>query len=59
METLYVELGERSYPIHIGPGLLRRLPLLFAECDVAPDHPLFIVTDEHVNQRYGSDVNSF
>lgn len=59
METLYVELGERSYPIHIGPGLLSRLPSLLAECDIAPDHPLFIVTDEHVNQRYGGDVQQF
>src|SRR3990167_9128930 len=28
METLRVELGERSYPIHIGSGLLDRLPSL-------------------------------
>lgn len=28
METLRVELGERSYPIYIGSGLLERLPSL-------------------------------
>jgi 3-dehydroquinate synthase len=28
MRTLTVELGERSYPIHIGPGLLDRADLL-------------------------------
>ena len=28
MQTLKVELGERSYPIHIGEGLLDRLELL-------------------------------
>jgi 3-dehydroquinate synthase len=28
MRTLNVELGERSYPIHIGPGLLDRAELL-------------------------------
>ena len=28
MQTLKVELGERSYPIHIGEGLLDRLDLL-------------------------------
>ena len=28
MDTLHVDLGERSYPIHIGSGLLDRLPSL-------------------------------
>jgi len=28
MRTLNVELGERSYPIHVGPGLLERTELL-------------------------------
>ena len=28
MQTLSVELGERAYPIHIGPGLLARADLL-------------------------------
>jgi len=28
MKTLYVELGDRRYPIHIGPGLLGRPELL-------------------------------
>lgn len=28
MKTLYVELGERRYPIHIGPGLLTQRELL-------------------------------
>ncbi len=28
MRTLQVELGERSYPIHIGPGLLKRAELI-------------------------------
>ncbi len=28
MQTLTVELGERSYPIHIGPGLLGRADLI-------------------------------
>lgn len=28
MKTLYVELGDRRYPIHIGPGLLDRPELL-------------------------------
>lgn len=28
MQTLTVDLGERSYPIHIGPGLLKRADLV-------------------------------
>jgi len=28
MKTLYVELGDRRYPIHIGPGLLTQRELL-------------------------------
>jgi 3-dehydroquinate synthase len=28
MQTLSVDLGDRTYPIHIGPGLLRRADLL-------------------------------
>ena len=28
METLTVELGSRSYPIHIGSGILGRMELL-------------------------------
>ena len=34
MKTLYVELGDRRYPIHIGPGLLGRPELL---------RPIFLV----------------
>jgi 3-dehydroquinate synthase len=45
MESLTVRLGDRSYPIHIGPGLLRRADLIvphLAQPRVA------IVTDTHV-----------
>ena len=28
MQTLTVDLGDRSYPIHIGPGLLDRADLI-------------------------------
>jgi 3-dehydroquinate synthase len=31
MRTLTVELGEHSYPIHIGPGMLRRADLLLGK----------------------------
>ncbi|HEY0975460.1 MAG TPA: 3-dehydroquinate synthase [Solimonas sp.] len=48
MHTLEVELGSRSYPIHIGPGLLSRPDLL------APvrNRPLRLVTDNHVAPHY-------
>lgn len=56
METLYVKLGERSYPIHIGPGLLDRLPQYLSERDVKPADPLWMITDTHVDGHYGEKV---
>jgi 3-dehydroquinate synthase len=50
MKTLNVDLGSRSYPIHIGPGLLERAELL---------HPLLrgqrlvVVTNETVAPLHG------
>ncbi len=41
-----VELGSRSYPIHIGPGLIDRAGVLVA--DRLPGARVAIVTDEHV-----------
>jgi 3-dehydroquinate synthase len=43
LRTLHVELGERSYPIHIGPGLLDRRELL--QPHLGAGRP-FIVTSE-------------
>lgn len=54
--TLHVDLGERSYPIHIAADLLSNLPSLLAARDVTTQHPLFVVTDENVDAHYGSDV---
>ncbi len=48
MHTLQVHLGDRSYPIHIGPGLLAQGKLL-AE---ARGRPLRLVTDENVAPHY-------
>ena len=48
MQTLTVQLGSRSYPIHIGPGLLRQSSLL-AELRGSP---LKVITDEHVAAHY-------
>lgn len=57
METLYVKLGERSYPIYIGPGILEHLPRLLAERGIESAHPLFVVTDEQVDTHYGETVH--
>ena len=46
---LIVDLGERSYPIRIGAGLLGRSGLLDA---YVPGKQAFIVTNEAVKQRY-------
>lgn len=48
MHTLNVELGSRSYPILIGPGLLQRPESL----DMARGRPLRLITDENVAPHY-------
>lgn len=50
-DPLRVELGERSYPIHIGPGLLPRLGALIE--GLVPSKRVVIVTDETVYGLYG------
>lgn len=49
MQTLNVALGERSYPIHIGPGLLARSELLAA---VLPTPRVAIVSNTVVAPLY-------
>jgi 3-dehydroquinate synthase len=49
MKTLYVPLGERSYPIHIGPGLLDRADLLAPHL---PGKQVLIVSNEVVAPLY-------
>lgn len=49
MQTLRVELGERSYPIHIGAGLLARAELIL---DRAPRKKVAIVTNTTVAPLY-------
>ena len=48
-EDLVVDLGERSYPIRIGRGLLGRPGLLDA---YVPANQAFVVTNEAVRDRY-------
>ncbi|USG63508.1 3-dehydroquinate synthase [Brevibacillus ruminantium] len=51
-EILRVELGERSYPIIIGEGLLQQAATLLQEGGIAGGTRLFIITDENVAPRY-------
>ncbi|HXH03320.1 MAG TPA: 3-dehydroquinate synthase [Candidatus Competibacteraceae bacterium] len=49
MRTLNVELGERSYPIHIGPGLLGRADLLRP---YIPGREVLVVSNETIAPLY-------
>jgi 3-dehydroquinate synthase len=49
VETIVVALGNRSYPIHIGAGLLERRDLLAASISA---HQILVVTNEIVAPHY-------
>ena len=51
MKTLTVALGERSYPIHIGPGLLSDTALVRS---VLPGRQIAIITNDVVGPLYTS-----
>ena len=55
MQTLTVDLGDRSYPIYIGPGLLRNRDLYFPHIK---GRQVLIVTNETVAPIYLDDVKS-
>lgn len=55
METLRVELGERSYPIHIGSGLLDRIPSLLP---TLAGKQVLIVTNQTVAPLYLAQVQA-
>lgn len=48
--TVWVELGERRYPVHIGLGLLSRVKQLLPP--LLEGRSLFVGTDEEVGRRY-------
>ncbi len=52
MKELIVDLGERSYPIRIGSGLLHDLCRHLADVGVAVKHKLFVITDSSVAPLY-------
>lgn len=51
-ETLTVELGDRSYPIIIGEGLLQQAAALLQKAGISSESKLLIITDEHVARFY-------
>lgn len=55
MKTLRVELGARSYPIHIGPGLLRRADLV---TPLLAGGQVLVVTNETVGPLYLESLRS-
>lgn len=52
VRELIVDLGERSYPIYIGEGLLQEASTYFRKHGISDRSPLMIVTDEHIAPRY-------
>jgi 3-dehydroquinate synthase len=52
MKELTVQLGERSYPIYIGDGLIARAAELFAVRGIGKASPLLIVTDTGAGPHY-------
>lgn len=56
MRTLQVDLGERSYPIYIGAGILDTLGELSEKHGITRKSPHLIVTDDQVAPHYLSLV---
>jgi 3-dehydroquinate synthase len=53
---LTVDLGERSYPIYIGTGLIARTGEMFAERVYPAKSPILLVTDSSVVDLYADKV---
>lgn len=53
---LTVDLGERSYPIYIGTGLIAQVGEKFAERDFPVKSPILLVTDSSVVDLYAEKV---
>jgi 3-dehydroquinate synthase len=56
MRELTVDLGERSYPIYIGHGILQQAGELFVKHGIGKASPVLIVTDAHVAEHHLGDV---
>jgi len=55
---LIVDLGERSYPIYIGTGLITELGRKFSERDFPEKSPILLVTDSAVEGLYAEKVEA-
>jgi 3-dehydroquinate synthase len=58
MRELTVQLGERSYPIYIGEGLLEQAADYFDRHGIGKQSPLLVVTDEQVGRLYLDKLES-
>ncbi|ADL13261.1 3-dehydroquinate synthase [Acetohalobium arabaticum] len=58
MEQVGVDLGERSYRIKIGTGLLSSLDQHLAEAGIKTGTKLLVITDERVKELYGADIEA-
>ncbi|AOZ91365.1 3-dehydroquinate synthase [Paenibacillus crassostreae] len=58
MRTVNVDLGDRSYPIYIGSGLLQHIGEYFKNHGISTKSPLMIVTDDHIAPTYLSSLES-
>ncbi|CAM3394736.1 3-dehydroquinate synthase [Marinicrinis lubricantis] len=58
MRQLIVDLGERSYPIYIGEGLLEQAAQLFGKHAIPVKSPIMIVTDESIAPLYLGKLQS-
>lgn len=56
MRELTVDLGERSYPIYIGEGLLQSAAVYFTKHGISKSSKLFIVSDTQVAPLYLSSL---
>jgi 3-dehydroquinate synthase len=55
-ETIHINLGERSYNIHVGAGLLARAGELIAP--FAPTKRVFVVTDKNVAKHHAATLEA-
>ncbi|MCS7462476.1 3-dehydroquinate synthase [Paenibacillus doosanensis] len=56
MKELTVDLGERSYPIYIGEGILDQIGGLFDKHGISKISPILLVTDSHVAEHHLAPV---
>ncbi|SFS94502.1 3-dehydroquinate synthase [Marininema halotolerans] len=56
MRTIYVQLPQGGYPIHIGSGLYSQLPNFIHDLGWDEHRPLMVIADSHVAPLYGEKV---